>query len=840
MSIAEFIQSQIFSPHLKQKGCLVVYDPARRYRNLCLVMASDATTVVDASDSSLESRETALKVLRELASSHQDQKGLLVYVPVAVPVTDEERQRDPFAVYGACGKIFPDGAGDDYEQICLRAKPDHSTEIRRIFTENPNPSFAVIDAIGGGMNWPNLRALLKVESAGDILLGLLAPNKPQEKVLKETATWVQEARDFLHAALRLNLLTRATAWSAISDEIWRYLLFSEFSFDLPGNLPTSLDAVPRAPNEARPLVEATCDRLRSDLRTQSLYIKKAEDIERVLNLANACAGINDFGLRDTFPFEERSFLKQAIRALRADDIDLVREIMRRRKTSIWLTLGESQVQWNLIEAAQSLMEVCSDYERQLADYSRSQVVLLDFYANSLRDADRRQREFEQSVNDYLDTDELMTGVIDQARSCYRRLSEKVQIVFTRHLEGSGWPPTGRLANTGVFERFVEPHLRERGRKIAYILVDALRYELGVELENLLSEDGPVELYAAYAHLPTITLVGMASLLPGAATDLYLANEAGSLVPRIEGEVVGNVAQRMNRFRNKLGDRFKEMVLGDFIRATSIQPPTVDLLVIRSYEIDSQLESSPEDTLKQVPQTLKRIRVALHKLRRLGFKEAVIATDHGFFLNTQAEAGDVCTRPQGNWPVINQRSMLGQGHGDSHSLVVSAEKVGIRGDFANFATPWSMAPYRNGLLYFHGGASLAEAVVPVLVAKLESKAKVEDRQFKVELTYKAGAKRITTLLPVIEVVLVSQSLLSLGTDFEILLEAQDATGNVVGEAQPGGLVNPATRTVTLSPNKREKIAILMQKEFEGTFSIKALNPTTLETFCSLPLETDYMV
>ncbi len=417
---------------------------------------------------------------------------------------------------------------------------------------------------------------------------------------------------------------------------------------------------------------------------------------------------------------------------------------------------------------------------------------------------------------------------------------QVQIVFIRHLEGSGWPPTGRLANSGVFERFVDPHLRERGRKIAYILVDALRYELGVELENLLSEDGLVELHAAFAHLPTITSVGMASLLPGAATDLYLANEVGSLVPKVDGEVVGNVTQRMNRLRNILGDRFKEMVLGDFIRTTVTLSPTIDLLVIRSYEIDNQLELNPEDTLKQVPHTLKRIRVALHKLRKLGFKEAVIATDHGFFLNTQAEAGDVCTKPQGNWPVTNQRSMLGQGQGDSHSLVVSAEKVGIRGDFANFATPWSMAPYRNGLLYFHGGASLAETVVPVLVAKLESKTKVEDRQFKVELTYKAGAKRITTLLPVVEVVLVSQNLLSLGTDFEILLEAQDATGNVVGEAQPGGLVNPATRTITLSPNRREKIAISMQKEFEGIFSIKALNPTTLETYCSLPLETDYMV
>jgi hypothetical protein len=70
------------------------------------------------------------------------------------------------------------------------------------------------------------------------------------------------------------------------------------------------------------------------------------------------------------------------------------------------------------------------------------------------------------------------------------------------------------------------------------------------------------------------------------------------------------------------------------------------------------------------------------------------TDHGFFLNAQAEAGDVCVKPQGNWPVTaHDRMMLGNGTTDGHSLVVGADKVGIRGDFAQVAIPRSMAPYR---------------------------------------------------------------------------------------------------------------------------------------------------
>jgi len=191
------------------------------------------------------------------------------------------------------------------------------------------------------------------------------------------------------------------------------------------------------------------------------------------------------------------------------------------------------------------------------------------------------------------------------------------------------------------------------------------------------------------------------------------------------------------------------------------------------------------------------------------------TDHGFFLNAQAEAGDVCVKPQGNWPVTaHDRMMLGNGTSDGHSLVVGADKVGIRGDFAQVAIPRSMAPYRAGHLYFHGGASLAEAVVPILLCRLDATTEPALRKVVVELSYKNGAKRITTRVPVVEVVLVDNDLFSRETSVEILVEAQDKKGNVVGEPRPGGDVNPATRIVTLLPGQRKQLALRMDPDFEG--------------------------
>jgi hypothetical protein len=843
MSISEFLREKVLRPRLRQAGALVVYDEDRRYREQCFDLATDKLLVVDASESSIESRESAIRALREVGASHSSLQGVLIYVPHRRPDTDEEKQADPFALYGACGAVFPQDDGDEYLSLCLRAKPDHATEIRKVFAHSSgNPSFAVIDAVGGGVHWPQLRAALRVESGREILAALLAPSPSQGRALQDQDGWVQEARDFLHATLGLTLKTRGKTWAAVAEEVWRYVLFSEFVFDLPVALPEVLAGVPRAPHEAKPIVEDVCEWLRSDPKSSAEYIARAERVEAELQLPALCAEIEDLGERDTFPFEERTFLRTAIRGIVAGETDLTRRVLTQRERSVWLGKGESQAQWNVVRAALSVVEGCADCERQLSEHVRSQTELIDFYLGSLREADRLQREFEQAASDFIDGHGLLRAVMEEARSRYRSLAEKVQSVFMRHVEQVGWPPTGRLANADVFDRFVADRLKDSNRKVAYVIVDALRYELGVALEKMLAEDAPVELHAAYAQLPTITVVGMASLLPGARASLTLSRGNDSLVPKLAGVPVANVTQRMGVLSNRYGDRFAEMPLSDFVRGKAKIGETVDLLVLRSTEIDSQLENNPETTLGLIPGTLRLLRVALHKLRGMGFQDAVIATDHGFFLNAQAEAGDVCTKPQGSWPVhAHDRMMLGTGSSDSHSLVIGAEKLGIRGDFAQAAMPRSMAPYRAGHLYFHGGASLAEAVVPVLVARLESAPAGEQRAVKVVLSYKNGAKRITTRLPVLEVELVSDDLFAQDMSVEILLEAQDSKGNVVGEPRSGGDVNPATRTMTLMPGQRRQIPLRMDEEFRGKFTVKALHPQTLalaSKASELALETDY--
>lgn len=844
MKMTQFITETIIRPRLVSRGCLVVYDPEQRLRELCLDMATERIRVVDAGAGSLEGRLAMQHALCELGRPNPALDGLLVYLPTQAPVTDEARQANPYAAALACGAMFPDGAGDEYEQICLKARPDHQTEIRRLFAQLPiGPTFDVIDAVGGGFGWPQLKATLQAESGREILLALLAPNAGQQRALKDADGWMSEARDFFKATLGLTLKTRAKTWSALADETWRFVLFSEFAFDLPAALPDGLQPVPRAPTEARTIVEDTCERLRTDPQTQITYVERAQAVQTELNLPEQCKQLDDLGQRETFPFEERSMLRRTLQALTGGQLDVAREMVARHKSSVWRGQEDSQAQWQLMHAALALVQACDDLDRSLADHTRTLTALLDHYVTTLREADRLQREFEQAASEHVDSQGLLDNAARYARTRYRQLAERVQTALMKHVESAQWPPANRLMNTQVFDRFAAGPLAEQGRRVAYVMVDALRYELGVALQQLLADDGPVTLHAACAQLPTVTPVGMASLLPGAAAGLTLAIHADALVPLLNGLPAGTVPQRMDAFRRVYGDRFAETRLDDFARgrATSVKD-SVDLLVLRSTEIDAQLESSPESALTLVPGTLKMIRVALHKLRALGFTDAVVVTDHGFFLNAQAEAGDVCTKPSGNWPVIaHDRMALGAGAIDSHNLVLAADRLGINAQaFTQVALPRSLAPYRSGHLYFHGGLSAQEAVVPVLVAKLKRADAHDQAQANVQLSYKNGAKRITARVPVFDIALVSVGLFSHGAAVEVLLEAQDKNGNVVGEARPGGDVNPATGTLTLEPGESKKIVLRMSPDYEGKVTVKALNPTTLQKLASIDLETDYTV
>src|SRR5262249_22166060 len=161
-----------------------------------------------------------------------------------------------------------------------------------------------------------------------------------------------------------------------------------------------------------------------------------------------------------------------------------------------------------------------------------------------RDIDRRYREMEQSIGEWDEDHDALERMISTARSAYLKLAGSVQTEFIRHVEDEGWPAVASnlITNAQVFDREVNPAL-EAGQRVAYFLVDSLRYELAVELEKQLSDKHTVRFNTVCAQLPTYTEVGMASLMPQAQTALALSVLDGDLVTTLDGSPATTPAAR---------------------------------------------------------------------------------------------------------------------------------------------------------------------------------------------------------------------------------------------------------------------------------------------------------
>jgi hypothetical protein len=841
MTIRDYLRNEVFSRRLcdpESHGCLVIYDPARRYHEIAVSLADEQCRVIDASNAIIEPREAATAALSDLATGAIHR--LVLWLPTARPVDETAKQIDPFAVFAEVGAAFPDGDGHEYAELCRRAKPDHVSEINKMFDDG-TPTFEMVDSLDQGGSWPKLKTLLGVDSAREILIALLSPRSQQDAALKADASWQNEAREFSLRSLGHKLRTKGQTRQSIADELWRLILFSEFWFDSAKSVPASLETVPRAGDEARSLVYEVCEHLRRSDDHKDVYKNFAQEVEDELDLAVRTSEMTNLGVRDTFSFEERIFLGRVIERASEGDIEAARAIWESRTRSIWLTQENRLAEWTLAARAIELMDAAS---RLSTPKFTSLEAIIHLYASTWRELDRHHREMEQAANQMQDDHDGLDELLHSARKAYFMSVEALQAEFVRLVEAEGWPATGSnlLSNRQLFTKVVSP-LLEAGEKVAYFLVDSLRYELGVEVEKQLSDKLKVTLQPSCAQLPTYTEIGMASLMPDAESALALVEKDGKLVTTLGGSVATAPTTRFSYLQSRKGDQCADLPLDDLIRKKAPKiAERVKLLVVRTRDIDAIAHDSPHQVLDVIPALVRQIIRGLSKVAELGFDTAVIATDHGFVLFHEQEAGNLALKPKGDWLVEKTRCLLGEGVTDSSNLVMEANELGIPGAAKHYATPRTLVPYSRGQLYYHEGLSLQECVVPCLTVALQSgnAAKRKSQTVRLTLSYRQGkADRITSRRPVIDLSWPETDLFSEENEREVVVEAVDSSGSIVGLAGTGQAVNPATGCVRIKPGAALSVGLKMEDDFSGSFTVRVLDPATNALLADLPLKTAYL-
>jgi hypothetical protein len=839
MTFESFFTSRL-NPRVRQRRLLTVHDPEGRYRDIVLGMADDLTTVHDCGAGLLEARENALEALATLGEDATCKRRLVLYVPAARSLEDSDLCSDPFAAFVAAGAVFPDGAGDDYRQLCLQFLPEQAGAIEGMFATGDAPAISVINSLrSGAVDSPVLKDVLKADGPKDMLVKFLTADGQTLKELKSTGHWVKDLKDLVARTLGLKLEGPKEEVEYLQEQLWRYLLFSEFAADLPGELPASLVPVPRAGKSHESFVRSLCDTLRDLGKAQPIYEEAATRVCDELGLQGVCSEIDDFGKLDTFSFEERSFLNRFAGELKAGEFENARSTVLQRRGSFWVERdGRRSAEWQLADLAARLMLEIHALAGELAT-KRPLDGWIEFYTGSFAKVDSIHRAMEQVAAEIAPVTSPLSEVLVQAREAHRHACDGLARKFQQEA-ASGWPSTTVPRAVDVFDRWVEPRWKA-GERVACFWIDALRYELATALEAALAAQHSTKLETACASMPCLTPIGMASLLPGAASVLEVDVQDGKPVARMHGKIIAGPKERLDVLAAHVGVNRTRLVDLDDIANGKLPDDldTIEVLAVKTTDIDSLGENNPTYFIAMLPGILRKIQIAVNHLADAGFSRAIISTDHGFAWMFATSAGNAVSKPPGEWKMTKDRALLGFGSEDSTSLVMATGDAGIRTGLGNLAVPRGMATYTAGVTYFHGGLSPQECILPVIDALLKPSSKIAKAQrIEINLTYR-GSNRgtVTTLMPSMELSYPAADLFG-PPNVRLILVATNNVGKTVGEAASSSAVDPVSREINLERGKAIKVPLRLQDGFEGEFKVMAADPTTGAAYATVKLKTDF--
>lgn len=787
------------------------------------------TEIIDTRESVLKARRRADEVYRRMNESEHPaarDRCLLLYISRRRGTTVEEKMRDPFEVYAIAGAPFGDAEDQKIESLARQAMPAKADEITRLFREG-KPDISILDDLEKTQRWPLLNDVFRTETPAEIIAAALC-NTAKADAVDDKPGCIEELLRLFETVVGFKPASGSRKWKALRPKVAEYILFSEFVFDLPAGVPDALNAVPRAGVEAKPVVYAACDRMRSDTGLRETYIGLAQKIEGGLRLPDIMPRDFDPGERDTFPFEERRLLGRAVELVDAGDIEAARIVIEKRKQSIWRYDPQRSPAWTALERAVALIESAAAVSGRLAGEKGLADLITAYTAeNGWWRLDRASRLFETALTACTD-DDVIAPVVNFCRRRYREAATVLQESFLTAVQTEGWPPDGTPRQTRIFDDHVAP-LLERRKRTAFFLVDSLRYEMGRDLGEALAGTGEVEITHAAGVVPTVTGCGMAALMPGADGMLRLVEKDGVLVPALGNRLLKTSVDRMKLLAETYGDRFFETTLDALLgspKKVAANVKNAELFVVRTQDPDAMAENlGAWRARRYLSDVIGDIAAAVRWVVSQGFDRIVITADHGHMSLPEIPAGDIVQTPPGGWLENKRRFRLGSGlSGSAGTVTLKAGHVGVQGDVQEVCLPIEFRVFSEGEGYFHGGLSLQEAVVPVIVFRAGQGKQTPAGKPEIDVRYRSD--KFTSRVIGLKFHLQSDIF---GTPARVKIEAYDGSGakaKVVGEAADCEARDEKTREVNLQAGKETPVPVLIDPDFRGSeIEIRVSDPQT---------------
>ncbi len=659
-----------------------------------------------------------------------------------------------------------------------------------------------------------------------LLTAWLASDARDREIVSKEAT--RELTKLVKASLGLDLVADAPL-AKLRAITLRYVLAGEFRLDLSCDAPALLDSVAKPPTKDE---ESAVREIARRLRTghADTYATLADRVEEQLGLENAKLPAGALGAIDTFRFEERALLTHAGDLIASGKFDVVLGLVAEREQSFWLDRDVARkAQWEASRRMAELGNVAVQVKASVGKTSGDVAAWLDAYVTEAGGGwfrlDQAQRRLEAWVaNLDEEPEERPLAVV---RRAYEDAVHAMTEGFTKALGKAGWMVPGVLHQTRIWSEVVAA----KPKPVAYFLVDAMRFEMGVELSERLPKTSEVAVRPAVGALPSITPIGMAALMPGASASFSVVEEKDKLGARIDDAFLPDLTARKKHAAARV-PKLVDVALDELL---SLQPSKLSkkldgaqVVVVRSQEIDHAGEAGFTFQARQVMDTvIDNLARAIRKLAAAGIEHSVVSADHGhLFFATDRDESMRTDAPGGNTVELHRRCWIGRGGTTPPGCVrVPASSLGYSSDL-DLVFPASSGVFKAGgdLTFHHGGPSLQELIVPVLTVRTKARPTATPSIEGIQVT--GSPKVITNRVFSVTMELGSNKLALYSTDTMIrpLLVSGGRQVGAVGMAVDAEL-DRVTGCVTLHPQKTATVAFLLTDESVSSVKIVVQDPST---------------
>jgi len=753
------------------------------------------------------------------------ERRLLVYLGYPRGVGFEQRKDDPFEPFAVMGASFGDDPAHSLQSLARQAMPDRAADIDRLFAEG-KPTLDVLDGLQKGISYPQLRAVFGTENVVEIAARVLGDDNEAQK-LGNTAGVAAEFVRSSSAELGIG--------TTDPGELAAWVLLGELAHDLPEGMPEALSGVKVPAETYRAAAARVCEMMRVRRDLCDGYISRASDVESAYRLRSVFGGWEETGSVDTFAFEDELRLGAVARAAAAGDLPRAAASLRGLAASVWREQPDRALQWRVAESAIRLLRRADDVagEWEGVSTSASAMVLAYTADRGWCELDRAQRAFEQAAANAQPSDTL-APLIDLCRHRYWDLTSDLADRFQELVAAEGWPPQAIERQQLFYQRHIEP-LMAAGEKVAWFVVDAMRFEMGRDLAAALVGKADARLEPVAAALPTSTAICMAALMPGADSGWAIRDG----VPCIGQRALPDLEKRKTLLAEVVGDRFAPARLSEVRSATKgrlADWKRIGLLMVYTDDLDKLGEAFDADVAHRYRDSvIGGVLAAADRLAGVGFTVAVVTADHGHVLSFELPAGEVQSKPTGAWTIQKRRCLLGKATSAPDGvLVVPGERAGVVGDVEQIAFARGLRSFVAGAAYYHEGLSLPECIVPVVTFRLRAPA--APTKPSVSLSYKT--ERFTAL--VFQVTLHNAGLFECAVGIEVVNPNARAPQNAVaGSIGDIAERDEHTGAIRLAGGQQVGVPIVVKDEGAKLVEIRAMDPTTGVLYASLRLKNQVM-